>query len=277
MLIEIMTDSNNLYNQLLKQCSEEIHTFTKNAPTHESQFTFTDFNQKCVDVIYEGLGGKNIITPRLELFDPIPELEEACKGCYKYFMNRRNRFAKSLDIKLGKKFEVFFVDFLNSIGISSGLLEKKPLNYPDIVIKNGAGDIVSRCEIKYMAAPFLLLYKKVPGRECYEGSNTLDVGGKIAKQRNFVENEIDVPVFYIYWLDYPCVKGIYFISSEEVYEYIDSVGGIQFEREERAGDFVTTKEGEKKKLSQTSKVYLPLYKMKNFESLVDEFHRLIRN
>jgi hypothetical protein len=269
-----MTSSVDLYSNLLEQCSEEIFEFTKNAKTHESQFTFTDFNKHCVDVIYDGLGKQNIIKPRQELFDPIPELQDTCKGCWKYFMSPRNRFAKSLDIKLGKKFEGFFVDYLNSIGISSGLLEKKPLNYPDIVIKNKSGEIVSRCEIKYMAAPFLFIYKKIPGRECYEGSNTLDVGKKIAKQRNFVENEIDVPVFYIYWLDYPCVKGIYFISAEEVYEYIDSVGGMEFERKERSGDFVTTKEGEKKKLSQTSKIYLPLYKMKNFESLIEKFEEL---
>jgi hypothetical protein len=265
-----MTDSNDLYNQLLKQCSEEIHAFTKDAKTHDLQFTFTDFNKNCVDVIYEGLRKENIITPRQELFEPIPELQETCKGCYKYFMHPRNRSAKFLDIKLGKKFEGFFVNYLNSIGISSGLLEKKPLNYPDIVIKNKDGKIVSRCEIKYMAAPFLLIYKKIPGRECYEGSNTLDVGKKILKQRTFVENEIDVPVFYIYWLDYPCVKGIYFMSAEKVYEYIDSVEGVEFERKERSGDFVTTKEGEKKKLSQTSKVYLPLYAMNDFDMLVNE-------
>ncbi len=263
-----------MYVSLLKQCSEEILEFTKNAKNHDSQFKFTDFNQKCVNVIYDNLGKENIIKPRQELFDPIPGLHETCTGCYKYYMNPRNRFAKSLDIKLGKKFEVFFVDYLNSLGIPSGLLEEKPLNDPDITIKNKSGKIVSRCEIKYMAAPFLLLYKKIPGRECYEGSNTLDVGKKIAKQRNFVENEIDVPVFYIYWLDFPCVKGVYFMPSEEVYEYIDSVGGMEFERKERSGDFVTTKEGEKKKLSQTSKVYLPLYKMQNFESLIEKFKEL---
>jgi len=269
-----MVNSTDLYINLLEQCSGYILEFTKNSKTHDSQFKFNNFNKTCVDVIYDGLGQENIVKPRLDLFDPIPELQETCKGCYKYFMSPRNRFAKSLDIKLGKKFEGFFVDYLNSIRISSGLLEKKPLNYPDIVIKNKSGEIVSRCEIKYMAAPFLLIYKKIPGRECYEGSNTLDVGQKIAKQRNFVENEIDVPVFYIYWLDFPCIKGVYFMSAEDVYEYIDSVGGMEFERKERSGDFVTTKEGEKKKLSQTSKIYLPLYKMKNFESLIEKFKQL---
>ena len=269
-----MSNSTDLYVNLLEQCSEEILEFTKNSKTHDSQFKFNNFNKTCIDVIYDGLGKENIVKPRLELFDPIPELQETCNGCWKYFMQTRNRFAKSLDIKLGKKFETFFVDYLNSLGISSDLLKDNSLNYPDIVIQNQSGEIVSRCEIKYLAAPFLLLYKRIPGRECYEGSNTLDVGKKIAKQRNFVENEIDVPVFYIYWLDFPCVKGVYFMPSEEVYEYIDSVGGIEFERKERSGDFVTTKEGEKKKLSQTSKVYLPLYKMQNFESLIEKFKEL---
>lgn len=271
-----MTNSFNLYNQLLAKSVEELQSFTKNSLTHDSQFTFTDFNENCVNVIYDDLGKKNLISPRQELFEKIPGLADTCKGCYRYFMNPRNRSAKFLDIKLGKKFEVAFVDFLNSIGISSDLLDKKPLNYPDIIIKNNNGEIVSRCEVKYMASPFLLLYKKVEGRECYEGSNTLDVGKKIAKQREFVENEIDVPVFYIYWLDYPCIKGVYYMPAKEVYVYIDSVGGKQFERKERSGDFVTTKDGTKKKLSQTSKVYLPLYKMKNFESLIGEFQRLIK-
>jgi hypothetical protein len=59
-----MTSSVDLYSNLLEQCSEEIFEFTKNAKTHESQFTFTDFNKHCVDVIYDGLGKQNIIKPR---------------------------------------------------------------------------------------------------------------------------------------------------------------------------------------------------------------------
>ena len=251
-----------------------LDKFTENYPKHGSQFSFTDFNKKCIDVIYDDLGKKNEIKPRTELFSKIEGLKETCSSCYSFYMRQRTRSAKFLDIKLGQQFENAFIDFLNDSGIPSEI-QGKPLNYPDIVIKNKSQETIARCELKYLTAPYLLVYKAVPGRECYEGSNTLDVGEKITKQRNFVENEITVPVFYIFWLDYPCVKGIFYMTSKQVYTYIDSVGGMEYERKEREGDFINTSSG-KKKMGQTKKVYLPLYQMKNFESLMTQFQALIK-
>ncbi len=65
------------------------------------------------------------------------------------------------------------------------------------------------------------------------------------------------------------------MESADVYAHIDSVGGEEFERAERTGDFVKTKDGTKKKLAQTKKIYLPLYSMKNFDELMQELKSLV--
>ena len=266
----------SLYKELLEITSPDLQVFTKNYPRHPTQFQFNEINEKCVEKIYGELRKENKILPRLELVEQIDGLGETCSPCWKFYMTPRNRSAKFLDIKLGKEFEKHFVTFLNHKGIPSDTIKKgTPLNYPDVEIFNEQKTVIARCEIKYMSAPFLMLYKKKPGRECYEGSNTLDVGEKIQKQRKFVETEINEPVFYVYWLDYPCVKGVFFMESADVYHYIDSVGGEEFERKERTGDFVKTKDGTKKKLAQTRKVYLPLYSMKNFDGLMQELNSLV--
>ena len=266
----------SLYKELLEIASPDLQEFTKNYPAHPTQFQFNEINEKCVEKIYGELRKENKILPRLELVEQIDGLGETCSPCWKFYMTPRNRSAKFLDIKLGKEFEKHFVTFLNHKGIPSDTIKKgTPLNYPDVEIFNEQKTVVARCEIKYMSAPFLMLYKKKPGRECYEGSNTLDVGEKIQKQRKFVETEINEPVFYVYWLDYPCVKGVFYMKSADVYAHIDSVGGEEFERKERTGDFVKTKDGTKKKLAQTKKVYLPLYSMKNFDGLMQELNSLV--
>ena len=267
-----------LYEELLENSKVKLDSFLEKYPKHETQLEFNEINKKCLEKIYDELRLEEKILPRTELTEQIDNLKPTCSSCMKHYFSPRNRSAKILDIKLGKKFEEVFVDFLNFKGIKSKQFEKgTPLPYPDIEILNEKDEIVARCEIKYMSAPFLLIYKKYPGKECYESSNTLDVGDKIKRQRKFVEEEIDVPVFYVYWLDYPCIKGVFYMDSENVYKYIDSVGGEEFERKEREGDFVKDKDGGKKKLAQTKKIYLPLYSMKNFNQLFDELKELIGN
>ncbi len=267
-----------LYEELLENSKVKLDSFLEKYPKHETQLEFNEINKKCLEKIYDELRLEEKILPRTELTEQIENLKPTCSSCMKHYFSARNRSAKFLDIKLGKKFEEVFVDFLNFKGIKSKQFEKgTPLPYPDIEILDEKDEIVARCEIKYMSAPFLLIWKKYPGKECYESSNTLDVGDKIKRQRKFVEEEIDVPVFYVYWLDYPCIKGVFYMDSENVYKYIDSVGGEEFERKEREGDFVKDKDGGKKKLAQTKKIYLPLYSMKNFNQLFDELKELIGN
>jgi len=212
------------------------------------------------------------VVPRQEFFDKMPGLEEVCRDCWKFYLHPRTKSLKSLDIKLGKQFENAFIEFFDSLGIKCS--SDKPRDpYPDLCVKNSSGKTVAYFEVKYLTAPFVKVFQKVRDRECYEGSTTLDVEGKIAAQREVVEKEIDVPVYYAYWLDYPCIKGVFYMTAKKVYEYIDAVG-IEWTRRKREGNFVEGK-GKKVLVGAVHKVYLPLLKMGDFETFVKELQALI--
>jgi len=246
--------------------------FTKNFPRQERQFTFEEFNEIVFQTMYKNL--ENVI-PRQQLFDQVPNLKEACKGCWAFYLNPRNKSVKSLDIRLGKLFENVLKDFFTSIRLqcvrSDELGFRK--NYPDLVVLGQKKKPIAFLEIKYLTAPFVKVYAKVPGRECYEGSTTLDVDEKLEEQRKIIEEEIDVPSYYVYWLDYPCVKGIFFMPSEEVFSYVDEKK-LEWTRKEREGNFVHTK-GKRVRVGHIAKAYLPLLKMGDFEELVKELQKLV--
>ena len=71
-------------------------------------------------------------------------------------------------------------------------------------------------------------------RYCYEGSVTLDYK-KIISQLDIIESDLERPVFYLHWIDFPCLKGVFFETSEQVKDYI-LTHGEEFVREEREGD-----------------------------------------
>jgi len=127
--------------------------------------------------------------------------------------------------------------------------------------------------VKYLTAPFVKIFEKVPGRECYEGSTTLDADEKLETQRKIVEEEIDVPVYYVYWLDYPCIKGVFFMPSEEVYSYLDETK-LEWTRKERTGNFIHA-DRKRVRVGHIKKIYLPLLKMGNFEGLSNRLHELV--
>lgn len=257
-----------LYMALLAKTSGVMREFTKNFLLHKTQFTFDRFNEECYLKMYKDL--KNVVS-RKELFSKIPGLKEACASCWKFYLLQRTKSLKSLDIKLGKQFENVFIDFLDSIGIKCNA-EMPKVSYPDIAVLNSQGERTAYFELKYLTAPFVKVYEKVPGRECYEGSTTLDVGKKILAQRKVVEEEINVPVFYVYWLDYPCIKGVFYMSAKKVYAYIDKVK-IEWTRKLREGNFVRFK-NKRRLVGTVEKVYLPLLEMGNFEEFIKEL-RLI--
>jgi len=262
------------FKDLIVRSSERLKDFTKNFPLHDSQFTFNEFNERCYMIMFDEQRKAKSVLPRQNFFAKIEGLREVCSNCWKFYMNPRNKSLKFLDIKLGKQFEEALIDFFNSIGIRCRKVEGLKENYPDIAFYDVKGREVAYSEVKYLTAPFLKVYEKVPGRECYEGSTTLDVGRKIRSQRKIVEEEIDVPVFYVYWIDYPCIKGIFFMPAKEVYAYIDKVGGLEWTRREREGDFV----GREKRIliAELRKVYLPLLEMGNFEELVKNLRLLTK-
>jgi hypothetical protein len=270
-----MSKSIELYRELLGFSKSRLMSFLRNFTLHEDQLTFTDFHERCYRKIYVELGQDKKIISRKELLKLIPDLETVCKNCWKFFINPRNNSIKTLDIEFGKKFEDVFMDFLRVKGFKCKNGDEIKKNYPNIAILNATNRPVCYLELKYIAAPFLTVFKKVKGRECYEGSLTLDVDEKLKVQRKIVEQEIKVPVLYVYWADFPCIKGIFFIEAEKLYEYVDKVG-LEYTRKLRSGNFVVSKKGKIVQVGHVDKIYPPLFEMKDFEKLLQTLIVLVR-
>jgi hypothetical protein len=269
-----MRTSEILYLELLSSSYTHLKKFLDKFPLYETQLTYDkEFNSDCFTKMYESQRG-SAHKRRQEFWPIIPQLKQVCGKCWKFYLNPRNNSIKHLDIKFGKEFERVFSDFLHNKGFRCEKGDAEGKNYPDLVILNEAGKKVCYLELKYLAAPFLMVHKHVVGRECYEGSTTLDVGRKIEAQRKIVEEVIHIPVFYVYWIDYPCIKGVFYMESKDVYQYIDSVQGVQFTRRDRRGDYVKTLGG-KQKISQLDKVYLPLLRMGDFSELLNRMTILV--
>ena len=95
---------------------------------------------------------------------------------------------------------------------------------------------------------------------------------KIVKQIEIVESDLDRPVFYLHWIDYPCLKGLFFETSDQVKNEL-FILGEEFKREEREGDF--GKDGKKK--GYTEKFYAKLLEMGSFEELINIFLDMKKN
>jgi len=270
-----MLKSIELYFELLDFAKPKLMFFLKNYPLHESQLNFTEFNKECYRKIYIELRQNKKIISRKELIKLIPSLDTVCKNCWKFYISPRSNSIKSLDIKFGKKFEEVFMDFLSNKGFVCKDGDQIKKNYPNIAILNSREKPVCYLELKYIAAPFLTVYQKIKGRECYEGSLTLDVDEKLKLQRKIVEEEIKVPVFYVYWADFPCIKGIFFVEGKKVYEYVDEVG-LEYTRKARSGNFIQRTNGEVVEIGHREKVYLPLFEMEDFERLLEILIALIK-
>lgn len=220
------------YEELLEFGGERIFDFLKNARLHESQFKYSEFNEVCYKKMYIENNQDSIKTVK-ELKEEIPELKDTCKGCGSYFMNPRNKSIKGLDVQFGRLLEDVIIDFLKTkykLNVTHGDNSNK--KYPDCMLLSGDKGILAYFEVKYHGAPFISAINKI-GRYCYEGSATLDLN-KLVKQIEIVESELDRPVFYLHWIDYPCLKGLFFETSDQVKNEL-FILGEEFNREEREG------------------------------------------
>lgn len=258
------------YEELLKFGSERIFEFLKNAKLHDSQFKYSKFNGECYQKMYVENSQDRIKTVK-ELKEEITELKDTCKGCGTYFMNPRNKSIKGLDVQFGKLLEDIIIDFLKTkykLNVTHGDNSNK--KYPDCMLLSGDKGILAYFEVKYHGAPFISAIQKI-GRYCYEGSATFDLN-KIVKQIEIIESDLDRPVFYLHWIDYPCLKGVFFETSAQVKNEL-FVLGEEFNRKEREGDY--NKTGKKK--GYTKKFYAKLLEMGTFEELIDIFQDMKKN
>ena len=256
-----MTRSQELYIALLTKANE-IKDFMKNTPQYHSYLQFSNFNMICEKTIFE-----QGLKPRQEYFHIILGLEEECKECWKFYLNPRNKSIKKYDVLYGKKFETIFADFLNDIGIKSGKADAKNTVLPDNFISNDEDKPIAYYEVKYHNAPFVWAYRYQPGRECYEGSITLDYE-KVQKQIETIRGITDLPVYYLHWVDFPCIKGIYYMDLEDTRKAMED--GIAYARKAREGDYITVNM-DTKQVGYQNKFYPSLLHMKNLEQFVSMF------
>lgn len=249
-----------LYEELLEFSKDKINDFFKNVKLFEGQFEYNDFNQMCLEKMYIHNAQENIKTVK-ELKEEIPELSSICKKCGAYYMNPRNKSRIKYDVIMGQLFENILIDFFKEkLKINALHADKTNKKYPDCMILKKDRGIAAYFEVKYHSAPFISAINKI-NRYCYEGSVTLDYK-KIVNQLEIIESDLERPVFYLHWIDYPCLKGIFFETSEQVKDYILK-HGEEFCREEREGD----KEKNPKSV-YLGKFYSPLLQMGDFEEFI---------
>lgn len=258
------------YEELLAFGQERIFEFFKNVKLHEAQFKYSDINAQCYEAMYLDNYQDSIKTVK-QLKTEIPELTNVCKNCGGYFMKQRNNSLKKYDVQLGILLENIIIEFLKEkykLNATHGDVSNK--KYPDCMLLSGDKGILAYFEVKYHGAPFISAIHNI-GRYCYEGSATLDLD-KLVKQIEIVDSELDRPVFYLHWIDYPCLKGIFFETSDQVKNELFMQGNA-YEREERSGDF--DDKGNKK--GYTQKFYSKLLEMGSFEELIDIFIDMKKN
>lgn len=255
------------YEELLGYSKTRFDEFFKNVPIFENQFGYSDFNRKCYKEMYEENSYESIKTVK-ELKEKIFELKETCKKCGNFFIPQRNKSIPKYDVILGQQHEEVLMEFLTKeLGtkVVRGDLENR--SYPDCKVLNNDGKPVAYFEVKFHGAPFVSALQ-LTGRYCYEGSATLD-HKKIEKQLSIIKNEIDVPVFYVHWLAYPCLKGIFYETFQHVEKYISNKHA-EFEREKREGD-----DKKSKTAVYLKKMYSPLLELDDFDSLIETLRSLL--
>jgi len=261
-----MNKSEELYKGLINFGKDRITEYFKNVTLFESQFKHSELNHGCYKEMYDSLEPSEQYPARQTFFDKIPDLENECKKCWKYFLKERNKSVKGLDVQLGKLLEEIFIEFFKTQSINIVRADLKNRRYPDLLILDSSKEIIGYIELKYHAAPFVWAFKKRPGRECYEGSLTLDKE-KVAKQLKIIFSELDRPVFYVHWVDFPCMKGIFYQTSEQLHDILLK-GSDEYYRKAREGDFVERKDGTVKKVGYGEKIYPSLTEMGSFEELI---------
>ncbi len=256
-----------LYEELLASCKDQFDAFFKNVPLFENHFRWNEYNAACYRLMYCD-NDKSAIRTVKELKENIPDLADLCKKCGAYFIPARNKSIPKFDVIMGQQHEEalmkFLSDKLHAVTCRADLENR---SMPDCKILKPNGETAAYFEVKFHGAPFVMAYQKTH-RFCYEGSATLDYK-KIEKQLALIDAGIDAPVFYVHWIEYPCLKGVFYETSEQVKRYIHEQHET-FDRERREGDDLKTAEA-----VYLKKMYSPLLEMGDFDAFLEELKTLV--
>lgn len=255
-----------LYQELLDSCRDRFDAFFQNVPLFDNHFRWSAYNEVCYRFMYSENREDCIATVK-ELKETIPELTDLCKQCSAFFVPARNKSIPKYDVIMGQQHEDVLMNFLKKkldTEVCRADLENRSM--PDCKVLRPDGTVAAYFEVKFHGAPFVYALKKT-GRFCYEGSATLD-HKKIENQLEIIEG-LNAPTFYVHWIEYPCLKGIFYEPSDQVKHYIAQQHET-FEREKREGDAQKSE-----KAIYLKKMYSPLLKMKDFEAFIRELRLLI--
>jgi hypothetical protein len=258
------------FEKLLLINKAKIEKFFNNVSLFDGQFSVTDFNRKCFKEMYISNTYDDNFQSRAvkELKEIIPGLKDVCKKCGSYYMIPRNCSHIKYDVLMGQFFENIIIDYLDTeLKINCEHGDKSNKKYPDCMVLGKDRGIIAYFEVKYHGAPFIKALQNVK-RFCYESSATLDYD-KVIRQLEIIESDLDRPVFYLHWIDYPCIKGIFFETSEQVKNelYVEK----QFKRADRVGDL--------EKSSNTiykNKIYSRLLNMGTFDEFIETLKGIIK-
>jgi len=220
---------------------------------------------------------KNLYLDQIEVFDMGGAVKrrpghEICNDCSQFHLSTLKIIDKDADVGVGKKLEEAFKDFFQTVlnrecpGATVERADLENMHNPDFVIKFEGTSIIW-IEFKVIFRPFLKVSEKVSqDYECYSHSLTLDIsnGKKLDNQRKLVvSNDIgENNCIYVYWYDLPCIKGIFWMPSKQVYQHQDNQ--VQYQRKIVEGDRNT----QGKVRAAVNKIYLPLHEMNDFYSII---------
>jgi len=267
-------NSTELYLELLDSIDKPDST-----ELFENQLRFDEINKIFFEDIYckkrTGPGKRRKAESKDEIGQQINQLRPLCDKCWSFFFRpvQNRKYDKQEDIHNANFFENKIMNFLKKKAFNVIRGDDENLGhhkgYPDLLVLGKNNDPICYLEIKYNAAPFLKVSKYVKGRECYEGSLTLNPK-KLKRQVGMLGTQIKIPVYYVYWADFPCLKGIFFTEIQNIWNYFEEIGsGDQHDRRAGEGDFSYGR-----KIGQTQIIYPPIMEMKNFEELIDKLNEL---
>ena len=238
----VYMDSKELYVQLLDTVDRPDGT-----ELFDNQLRFNELNKLFFEEIYckkrTGPGKIRKSESKDEICKQINQLKVLCDSCWSFFFRsvQNRKYDKQEDIHTANFFENKTMFFLKMKGFNVVRGDNENLGhhkgYPDLLVLGKNGNPICYLEIRYNAAPFLKVSNFVKGRECYEGSLTLNPK-KLKRQIEVLENQIKVPIYYVYWADFPCLKGIFFTEIQNIWHYFEEIGSEdQHDRRVGEGDF----------------------------------------